>query len=247
MNMPHAPRRLPLLSILLGGMLLIVVIIIVIGWQRWQSITLTSDQYLREVTQAYSLATDPSKNIEKEARVQAITTLAGYQDRRLVCQGEWWYGWLADVVPASKQAADKCRNQAGAIEPVVVKANKLATYLEDETKLQKILASLVIDASKSDWQANALASVITVEADLAKFKESPESELTVETARQQVKTIATMWQTLNEASKKQDRKAYEAAVDGLDNSYGGLAVITEVSDETVKELLESLLIAGKKL
>lgn len=247
MKMPHAPRHLPLLPILLGAVIIVALVALVLGWQRWESTADASDQRLRDVKQRYALATDPSKDVEKATRQQAITALAGYLDDTVPCQGEWWYGWLADVLPAAKLAAERCLKNTEITKPVATQASKLASYLEEEAKLQAVIATLVIDGTKNDWQTTAQASVAKAEKELTTLKGSTKFERVNEIADRQMKTISTMWGALADASKKQDRKAYEAAVDGLDNAYGGIAAVTDVSDDTIAELLEALILAGKKL
>ena len=89
MKMPHAPRQLPLLPILLVLVAVALIGSVVIGWQRWQSEAEISNRYLKEVKQAYSAATEPSDKITQAARLQAMNTLAGYIDEPDHCKGEW--------------------------------------------------------------------------------------------------------------------------------------------------------------
>lgn len=247
MRMPRAPRHMPLLPILLGIVVIALVGVVGLGWQRWESIAATSSQHSKDIKQQYALATDTSKDTEKATRQKALATLAGYSEDVSSCQGAWWYGWLADVLPVAKQAADRCAKNTGIVRPVIVQADKLVTYLEEEARLQTIIESLAINSAKKDWQATAQTAVAKAEKELDALKGSTDFKRVSEITRRQLKAISTMWSALSEASKKQDRKAYEAAVDGLDNAYIGLAVVTDTSDDTIAEHLEALALAGKKL
>lgn len=246
MKMPRTRRRLPIVPIILGVMVAALLVAGLTGWQRWRQLETTGQTRTQAVRQAFVTATDPQ--VERAVRMQAVDRLAEYDNEPLVCEGAWWYGWLADVLPNAKQAAEKCMRQQAIINPVTKHAAILTQYLEQEALLTPIIGSLVIDGTKPYWQSNAAAAAANAEKKLGAIsRPSNAFKPTLETAKQQVKTISTRWRVLNEASTKQDRKAYEAAIDGVDNAYSGLLVVADASDDAIADLLELLLEAGTKL
>jgi len=247
MKMPRTRRIAPPTRLIVVTVLAIILIVSVLGWQRWQAASSNSQQWRSEARRAYAAATTIDEETDRATRLQALTRLAALTDAQPTCEGEWWYGWVADVLPPASRAAQRCQTDVAVVAPVALQAEQLSTYLRQEAELAPIISSLTIDSAKSDWQANAAAAARQAETAVARLEPSEAFKPVQQCARQQMKTIGTRWQALEEASKKQDRKAYEAAVDGLDNAYLALSVIGDVSDQELGRLLEQLTLAGKKL
>lgn len=247
MKMPRTRRIAPPARLVIVTILATVLIVSVLGWQRWQAAAASSQQWRSEAQQVYAAATAADEATDRATRLQALTSLARLTATQPDCEGKWWYGWVADVLPPATRAMQRCQADVAVVLPVATQAEQLSTYLNQEGELAPIIGSLTIDSAKSDWQTNAAAAARRAETEVARMEPSEAFKPVQQTARQQVKTIGTRWQALEEASKKQDRKAYEAAVDGLDNAYLALSVIGDVADQELARLLEQLTLTGDKL
>lgn len=216
----------------------------VLEWQQYKDSRVDFAGPKQAVTQAL-------KANQKSAS-QNITALASATDQlvsnKTVCNPAWWVAWQT-MVPGVKNMVDACSATASKQATLKEELIKVNAFLADEKAVHTILEQ-VPSSSKTltdkTWDAE-IAKWDKVEADLTAYSASKEYEPVLVALQKQVGKVLKAWDQIKAADKKENKEAYEAAYNALDQATTGMVGAADTSDAALKPLLDKADAAAKKL
>ncbi len=218
------------------SVLLIIVGMSVEGAVRQQRVLEQSTEQLTRVQEQLNKL--QAKNTTRDERLKILATLAREQ-QGINCDGGRWNAWLQQI-SSIKQKATECQATTKKTNRSITAVQALQTYLSDEKKILQQLLELRIDASRDNWQTEALKDAQEVEAALEKLSVVKETEPVLKASQQQTGKIIAAWQEFQTANQKQDKAAYIQAESTLRQTYAGIQAIADTSDAELTELVSKL-------
>jgi hypothetical protein len=167
-----------------------------------------------------------------------------------VCTIPWWYGWQQSINRQLRSDVDQCGQFEQQIKQINVAADTLVHYYEAEDNMAQLLAGLIIDneqVDQEDWEAIS-GKVEQIRESVRSFDSSSDAFNEVNAlSLKTVSSIASSWQSLQDAHKDKNRDKYEASIDSLDNSYQQLKTVVERSNEQRTLLQREVAIRANQL
>jgi len=211
-----------------------------LSWQLWKNYQSSYEAaYSRlhvDVDRALAL---PSGSAEEKAQkvteLRKVAQLPGAE-----CRASLLIQWQTVFEPL-RARVDKCKQQATASQTLQEQLNYLALYLDNETSLLTLLASVSSpDKVEAGSFENQIKAWQALGEKLTELEVQSAFEPVKNVAREGITAISNAWQKLHEANAAQNRATYEEARARLPEAYDKLAAINPLSQKQFKELIDSL-------
>ena len=179
------------------------------------------------------------RDVTPDERLAAIKDLS--QTKTLKhCNGEWWNEWYSALAPTAKAQLKACEHQLKQIQAVASAATKLHLYLVDDAKIAKTLVLLKVANGTEASQRVALSSAESALRDIEAIGVTAENKALLIASKEKIMDIIDRWNSLNKASKDQNRETYQTAKDDLAQAYADLGEVSDISDKQVQALVLAL-------
>ena len=242
--MKHLHRQRKSRRILIGASVILGVCIAytLMSVFHWQSLADKSHSQIEKAKVLAARSLDASlKRNDRRTAIRAIDQLNNQY--AALCHSNFWYKWQTVVISSAHNSEQDCRERQTKLIALATAARAVETELRGEDTVNEILSSLKIDAkqlTEKDWDTKAINGVKSASKALHGLKPSKETQIVIKEAIARTDALKTRWSVLSAANKKQDKTAYLAALEALDQAYTELNAISEVADKELTPHLNGL-------
>lgn len=235
-----------------AGLLIVLLVAGFVGWSfyAWQDY---SKQYVTwhdtlKKNAGDTLGLKATTTDEKAKKLTAMENLRdNTREGNEYCSAHSWLHWQ-QFIGEVKTRIEHCQQLVADTDGFARDLGAVTDYLRGEVKITAILRDVASggEADESSWKALADKWSKAHET-IGKLSLPKNLQQTQKIASDKAATIHSAWLSLIAASDAKDRQKYEAAVDQIDTTYGGLDQIIQASQKTLQPLADTLANSHKRV
>ncbi len=242
---PHFRRpsrtMIMIASMTLAGLLLAIYgLLSAKNWSSYHQSYVNSTNVIKKQIDA-ALAT-PVTAANQAARLSALdASVRSMENFGSYCHSLAIYDWQWVIIPTVKTWQNECDARSNGFTVLAAQITRIVTYTKNEQGLQTIISKPLAATSVSETnvasQATAwhsAASQLDTFATVGYFSPVKQKAIAV------VAPIAAAWDAVVDASKQQNKQAYENAVGALQGVYGGIQGISDQNKAVFAVLTSAL-------